>query len=91
MKPARKVVAADNEFEPRQVILEGKNIHTIDGFHAAIKDLLQFPDYYGDNLDALWDCLTTGSQQRLGEYADAAMNVFEEAAAEVDGFEIERK
>lgn len=105
IKPARKGTAEDTEFERRRLILEGKNIHTIDGFHAAIKDLLQFPDYYGNNLDALWDCLTTGShlpvvlvwkdfaisQQRLGEYADTAMNVFEEAASEVDGFAIEWK
>ena len=27
-------------------------------FHAVIKKELDFPDYYGCNFDALWDCLT---------------------------------
>ena len=26
--------------------------------HEALKRDLDFPDYYGGNLDALWDCLT---------------------------------
>ena len=26
-------------------------------FHKIIKDELDFPDYYGRNWDALWDCL----------------------------------
>lgn len=25
--------------------------------HKVIKNTLNFPDYYGENLDALWDCL----------------------------------
>lgn len=27
-------------------------------FHVGIAAALAFPDYYGGNLDALWDCLT---------------------------------
>ena len=26
--------------------------------HEVLKHDLEFPDYYGGNLDALWDCLT---------------------------------
>ncbi|MBQ7670262.1 MAG: barstar family protein [Clostridia bacterium] len=26
--------------------------------HKALKDGLKLPEYYGENLDALWDCLT---------------------------------
>ena len=28
-------------------------------FHAALAATLGFPDWYGGNLDALWDCLVT--------------------------------
>jgi ribonuclease inhibitor len=27
-------------------------------FHEQIADAMQFPDYYGENLDALWEVLT---------------------------------
>ena len=26
--------------------------------HRVIKDALDFPDYYGENWDAFWDCIT---------------------------------
>lgn len=42
----------------RTVIIDGGSIKSTNDFHKSIKRLLNFPEYYGENLDALWDCLT---------------------------------
>jgi ribonuclease inhibitor len=39
--------------------LRGKSIHSLDEFYDEIAHLFHFPDYFGRNLDALWDLLTT--------------------------------
>lgn len=41
----------------REVILDGSQITTEDDFHRVISEALNFPGYYGKNLNALWDCL----------------------------------
>lgn len=77
--------------------------YTIDGAcmtdrkaaHAHLKTALRLPDYYGGNLDALYDCLTEGfgdaivmlrheSAMRvsLGRYADSLLRVMRDAARE---------
>lgn len=38
--------------------IEGKNCIEIDGFYDEISRAFRFPDYFGRNLDALYDCLT---------------------------------
>ncbi len=38
-------------------ILDFRGIKNDDEMHERIKRELDFPDYYGCNLDALWDCL----------------------------------
>ena len=35
-----------------------KDVHQHEEIHKALKEGLNFPNYYGANLDALWDCLT---------------------------------
>jgi len=63
--------------------------------HAYLKKKLDFPDYYGENLDALYDCLgeimeeTTivvpggiGDKDHLGEYGQRMLQVFRDAAEE---------
>lgn len=37
--------------------LDGNNIKTEADFYKAIASSLSFPDYFGENLDALYDCL----------------------------------
>lgn len=38
--------------------LSCQRIATPEDFHNALSSLLSFPDYYGNDLDALYDCLT---------------------------------
>lgn len=57
--------------------------------HRYLQQQLSFPDYYGYNLDALYDCLTDldetevtfiGTQEAGGTYFDNVIRVFREAA-----------
>lgn len=63
--------------------------------HKAFADALAFPDHYGNNLDALHDCLTEISEKtrlhlvnwadaeaQLGTYARSTKRVILEAAIE---------
>ena len=38
--------------------INGKEINDRRALHRAFAEGLSFPDYYGGNLDALYDCLT---------------------------------
>lgn len=38
-------------------------IHSTMQMHRILKKTLSFPDWYGNNLDALYDCLTELPQQ----------------------------
>ena len=42
-----------------KVKLAGKSIRSLEEFYGEIARKLRFPDYFGRNLDALWDVLTT--------------------------------
>ncbi len=35
------------------VIIDGKDITSTEALHRILKDQLDFPDYYGENLNAL--------------------------------------
>ncbi len=53
--------------------LDGKQMRSKKGMHDHIREQFGFPDYYGGNLDALWDCLTEKRPGRIevcnAEYA----------------------
>lgn len=42
----------------RKIELDFKELFTPRQIHEYIAEKLDFPDYYGKNLDALYDCLT---------------------------------
>ena len=39
------------------IILDFSQCKYFGEIHKIIKEKLGFPDYYGENLDALWDCM----------------------------------
>ena len=87
----------------KRIILDSREFNNKEQFHDIIKDKLDFPEYYGKNLDALWDCLTgwidlplklewhgfNESKSKLGDYAEKILDVFHEAEEELEGFKFE--
>ena len=46
-------------------ILEGKKLQSAQEAHLYLKESLELPEYYGENLDALYDCLTEMTERSL--------------------------
>lgn len=79
------------------VIIDGKDVTSTEALHRILKDQLDFPNFYGENLNALWDCLTgwielpltlvwenfEASQKALGSDADDVLELFQEAQEEL--------
>lgn len=70
--------------------------------HDCLACALSLPEYYGRNLDALYDCLTemagtavtlenVSSLDALGVYGDALLQTFRDAARDVPDFELTEK
>ena len=74
-----------------KITLNGDNINSQETAHEYIREKLDSEEYHGDNLDALWDVLSTYDQpleisfvniDDLNEYGDAIISVFEDAATD---------
>ena len=72
-------------------IIDCSKIRTREDLHTLFRDALGFPQWYGGNLDALYDCLTEISgkvrlldwetaEVRLGVYGKKAKKVIAAAA-----------
>lgn len=72
-------------------IIDCTRIYTREDLHTVFRNTLAFPEHYGSNLDALYDCLTeiTGkvrlldwetAEARLGSYGQKAKKVIAAAA-----------
>ena len=72
----------------KTVILDAREISDKEALHAALAAQLDFPDWYGGNLDALYDLLSASSrpcnlvirdapalEAALGEYARRLLRV----------------
>lgn len=78
-----------------KVKLNGKKMKTKEGCHLYIKKKLKNQEYHGNNLDALWDVLSSHSDpieislknkdeliEHLGKYGESLIKVFEDVAKE---------
>lgn len=79
----------------KRLTLNAKRMTTREQAHAHIKERLRLPDWYGNNLDALNDCLgeigeptritvryAPRLEQNLGEYGLKLIRLLESASAE---------
>lgn len=42
-----------------RAVIDGGALDSREALHRALKEQLSLPDWYGNNLDALFDCLTS--------------------------------
>ena len=86
----------------KEIILDCRSISDRASFHGRMAEVMDFPQWYGKNLDALHDCLTDISAETvlrllhwraaetvLGSYGKAAARVMEEADLENPHFFVE--
>lgn len=77
----------------KSVILDGEILFTREDVHAALREGLAFPEWYGSNLDALHDVLTDCHEKtvigitdlplleaHLGDYAVYLLRVLNDCA-----------
>ena len=85
-----------------QVVIDGRKMTDKQILHAYLKEQCRFPDYYGNNLDALYDVLTDRTEpleikleyaQELKEilcgYGEAFIETLLDAAASCTNFKVE--
>lgn len=79
-----------------EITLLCTGLETRQQLHAALAEALRFPDWYGNNLDALYDCLTDlrnihlilENWQALPDWKAAFQAVFQDAENDIHGFTV---
>ena len=80
-----------------KVVLDALRLQRKDEAHKYLREALNFPEYYGGNLDALYDCLTelddiavefVNADRVSGGYFARVMEVFTDSAEENRGLKI---
>ena len=77
------------------VLIDGSAVESREALHDTLARQLSLPEYYGRNLDALYDCLTDVREdtelclvrfpalcEHLGLYANVLRDVLEDACGE---------
>ena len=87
----------------REVVFDSSHVENIDQLHSELAGIFDFPDYYGANLDALYDCLSGDialplriiwknyniTRLRLGKDAEKVLKVMKDFAKEEPDFTLE--
>lgn len=81
----------------KQFLLDGRDMKDRAAAYGVIRETLGFPEWFGENLDALWDCLgemeagsslvlanTSALLDALGPYGEKMLSCFREAAQTYD-------
>jgi len=84
------------------VVLDGKKVTDKMMLHHYLKEQCKFPEYYGNNLDALYDVLTDREEpleirvehaeelkERLCGYGEAFIETLEDAASSCSNVKVE--
>lgn len=88
-----------------EVVLDGSEIRSEEDFHEQLSAKLDLGNYYGRNLDALWDRLSTDierpfkitwvdseiSRKNLGSYFDKIIQIFEDTKQQDISFNWDEK
>ena len=85
-----------------EIKLNGSKMKDKETAHEYLKRKLSLPDYYGKNLDALWDLLSTDTSPKkiiiknpemiiinLGTYGGSLLDTFREAADENEFLDVD--
>lgn len=81
------------------IFLDGRRLARREEAHNYLSTILSLPDYYGRNLDALWDLMTEWSRptrlvvchlEAMGVCGEAILGTLEDAAAENPLLQVER-
>ena len=86
--------------EMKEYIIDCRRMGDITAAHDYLSEVFSFPQYYGRNLDALYDCLSEippcrvkleypWALSELGDYGIAILRVFRDVAGERSCFELE--
>jgi len=84
------------------IVIDGASISSEADFHTALAEKLLLPGYYGRNLDAMWDVLSTDverpicliwensklSSAALGQKFDQIVDLLERVKAQDDAWKL---
>lgn len=79
----------------KKITLDFENISNKEEMHQYLAEKFEFPDYYGGNLDALFECLTDIAEptavniiNAINDYDEQIINVITSAEEENDNLAV---